>query len=198
MKMLTPKQQEVYDFIVEFTASSGYPPSIREICAAVNLKSPSSVHAHIKTLESRGYILKDDNKTRAISVPLATMARENKVPILGRVQAGAPVLAIEEAEGFLPFDPEGRSGEFFALRVRGQSMFNAGILDGDYVIVRHQQTANAGDIVVALIEDEATVKRLAFVGKHVWLLPENPDFSPIDGNNCSIVGVVVAVYRSYF
>ncbi len=197
MKELTPKQQEVYDFIVEFTSSNGYPPSIREICAAVNLKSPSSVHAHIKTLENCGYIQKEDNKTRAISVPLATSARENRVTILGRVQAGAPILAIEETEGYLPFDPQGRSGDFFALRVKGQSMFNAGILDGDYVIVRHQPTANAGDIVVALIDDEATVKRIAFVGKHVWLLPENPDFSPIDGNNCSIVGVVVAVYRSY-
>jgi len=197
MKELTPKQRQVYNFIVKFTSENGYPPSIREICASVNLKSPSSVHAHLKTLQNFGYIEKDTRKTRALTVPTAKMVRENKVPILGRVQAGAPVLAVQEAEGFLPFDSEGMSGEFFALRVNGDSMINAGILDGDYVIVRQQSTADAGEIVVALSEDEATVKRLAYVGKHVWLLPENPEYSPIDGNNCSIIGVVKAVYRRY-
>lgn len=197
MKELTPKQQQVYNFIVKFTSENGYPPSIREICASVNLKSPSSVHAHLKTLQNCGYIEKDTRKTRALTVPTASLIREHKVPILGRVQAGAPVLAVQEAEGFLPYDSGGMSGDFFALRVKGDSMINAGILEGDYVIVRQQSTADAGEIVVALIDEEATVKRLAYVGKHVWLLPENPEYSPIDGNNCSIVGVVKAVYRSY-
>lgn len=197
MKGLTLKQQQVYDFIVEFTSNNGYPPSIREICASVGLKSPSSVHAHIKSLQTGGYILKDDRKTRALSVPNSALLRDNRVPILGRVQAGAPTLAVEEVEGYLTYDPEGMSGNFFALRVNGDSMINAGILEGDYVIVRQQPSALAGEIVVALLEDETTVKRLAYVGKHVWLLPENPDFSPIDGNNCSIVGVVKALYRKY-
>lgn len=197
MKELTQKQQQVYNFIVEFTSSNGYPPSIREICASVDLKSPSSVHAHIKSLQNGGYIQKDDRKTRALAVPSSLLTRENRIPILGRVQAGAPVLAVEEVEGYLPYDSDGMSGSFFALRVNGDSMMGAGILEGDYVIVRQQPTAVAGEIVVALIEDEATVKRLAYVGRHIWLLPENPDFSPIDGNHCAIIGVVKAVYRRY-
>jgi len=197
MKELTPKQRQVYDFIVEFTSEHGYPPSIREICASVNLKSPSSVHAHIKSLQNSGYIQKSNRKTRALSVSPSLLTRENKIPVLGRVQAGAPVLAVEEVEGYIPFDSEGMSGSFFALRVKGDSMINAGIFEGDYVIVRQQPSAEAGEIVVALIGEEATVKRLAYVGKHVWLLPENPDYSPIDGNDCSIVGVVKALYRKY-
>lgn len=197
MKELTKKQKQVYDFIVEFTAANGYPPSIREICASVHLKSPSSVHAHLKTLQTLGHIQKDEHKTRALAVPSAIQGRIGRVPILGQVQAGNPVLATEEIEGYVPFETDGSTDQYFALRVRGQSMVGAGILEGDLVIVRRQPSAIAGEIVVALLEDEATVKRLAFVGTHAWLLPENPDFSPIDGNGCSILGVVKACYREY-
>jgi repressor LexA len=197
MKELTPKQRQVYEFIVEFTSTYGYPPSIREICASVNLKSPSSVHAHLKTLRDNGYIKKNDRKTRALVVPQNRIPLRDRVPILGRVRAGMPVLAIEEVEGYLPFDSEGMSGTFFALRVNGDSMIDAGIRDGDYVIVRQQPSAEAGDIVVALIGEEATVKRLSFVGKHAWLLPENPAYSPIDARDCTVIGVVKALYRKY-
>jgi len=196
VRKLSAKQQQIYDFIVEFTAERGYPPAIREICAAVGLSSPSSVHAHIKTLQELGYITKDDRKTRALSTATGSAMFE-KVPILGRVTAGMPVLAVEEIEGYIPFDSEGMSGEFFALRVDGESMIGAGINDGDIVVVRRQQNAMPGEIVVALIEDSATVKRLAYENRHVWLMPENPLFEPIDGDECTILGVVKALYRSY-
>ena len=196
MRKLTAKQQQIYDFIVEFTAERGYPPAIREICAAVGLSSPSSVHAHLKTLRELGYITKDDRKTRSLTTATGAAMYE-KVPILGRVTAGQPVLAVEEIEGYLPFDSQGLPGDFFALRVDGLSMVGAGINDGDIVIVRRQQNALPGEIVVALIEDTATVKRLAFEGRHIWLMPENPDFEPIDGDGCTLLGVVKALYREY-
>ena len=196
MRKLTAKQQQIYDYIVEFTAERGYPPAIREICAAVGLSSPSSVHAHLKTLRELGYITKDDRKTRSLTTATGSAMYE-KVPILGRVTAGMPVLAVEEIEGYIPFDSRGLGGEYFALRVDGLSMIGAGINDGDLVIVRRQQNALPGEIVVALLEDSATVKRLAYVDRHVWLMPENPDFQPIDGDECSILGVVKALYREY-
>ncbi|MDR1117117.1 MAG: transcriptional repressor LexA [Oscillospiraceae bacterium] len=196
MRKISVKQREIYDFILDFTGRQGYPPSIREICAAVGLKSPSSVHTHIKTLQEAGYIKKEDNKTRAL-IPATGSAFYGKIPVLGRVTAGEPILAIEEVEGYLPFDADGMSGNFFALRVRGDSMIEAGINSDDYVIVHEQPTAENGDIVVALLGEEATVKTLRIGNGDIWLMPRNPIYEPIDGSECVIIGVVKALYRKY-
>lgn len=199
---LTPKQTEIYDFILQYTRQYGYPPSVREIGFAVNLKSPSTVHFHMKKLEAEGYIQKADGKTRAISLPREAVAEEldsheNRVPVLGDVAAGSPILAQECIEDYLTFDTQGLSGEHFALRVRGESMLNAGILPDDLVVVHRQQEVRNGDIVVALFEDEATVKTYQHKDGHVWLLPENPEYEPIDGTRAEIIGRVVAVVRRY-
>ena len=205
MANLTRKQQQIYDFILEFTNRHGYPPSVREIGAAVGLKSPSTVHFHMKGLEEAGVIVKAEGKTRAISLPgspLGPVAEEedpraDQVPVLGNVAAGSPILAQECIEDYLTFDTQGLSGEHFALRVRGESMLNAGILPDDLVVVHRQQEARNGEIVVALFEDEATVKTYQNRDGHVWLLPENPEYEPIDGAEAQIVGKVVAVVRRY-
>ncbi|MCI9026494.1 MAG: transcriptional repressor LexA [Lawsonibacter sp.] len=205
MANLTKKQQQVYDFILSFTSEHGYPPSVREIGAAVGLKSPSTVHFHMKGLEEAGVIVKAEGKTRAISLPgvsKSPVAEEldscaNQVPVLGNVAAGSPILAQECIEDYLTFDTQGLSGEHFALRVRGESMLNAGILPGDLVVVHRQSEARNGEIVVALFEDEATVKTLQCRDGHIWLLPENPDYEPIDGTHAEIIGKVVAVVRRY-
>ena len=196
MKNISKKQQEIYNFIISFTSEKGYPPSVREICAAVNLKSPSSAHSHIKVLRESGYILKEDNKTRALT-PAGGPRMQSRIAIVGRVAAGQPVLAVENVEGYLSFDVPGAYQEYFALRVSGSSMINAGIHDGDFVIVREQPSASSGEIVVAMLEDEATVKRLMIKDSQVWLVPENDNYSPIDGTGCSIVGIVTALYRKY-
>ena len=198
---LTPKQAEIYDFIQVFTRKHGYPPSVREIGAAVKLKSPSTVHFHMKKLEQEGYILKADGKTRAITIPHA-VAEEmdgsaDRVPLVGDVAAGSPILAEENVEEYLKFDTGGRVGEHFALRVRGESMLYAGILPDDLVIVHRQEGFRNGDIVVALFEDEATVKTYNMKDGHLWLMPENPDYEPIDGEGCALLGRVVAVIRRY-
>ena len=205
MANLTKKQQQVYDFILSFTSEHGYPPSVREIGAAVGLKSPSTVHFHMKGLEEAGVIVKAEGKTRAISLPgvsKSPVAEEldscaNQVPVLGNVAAGSPILAQECIEDYRTFDTQGLSGEHFALRVRGESMLNAGILPGDLVVVHRQSEARNGEIVVALFEDEATVKTLQCRDGHIWLLPENPDYEPIDGTHAEIIGKVVAVVRRY-
>lgn len=199
---LTSKQAEIYQFILQYTREHGYPPSVREIGVAVNLKSPSTVHFHMKKLEAEGYIQKADGKTRAISLPKEAVAeeldsRENQVPILGDVAAGSPILAEENIEEYLTFDTGGLSGEHFALRVRGESMLYAGILPDDLVIVHRQEAFREGDIVVALFEDEATVKTLHREKGHLWLMPENPDYDPIDGEGAALLGRVVAVLRRY-
>ena len=195
MKTLTPKQQKIYDYILDFTAEHGYPPSVREIGAAVGLKSPSTVHFHLKHLEEAGVIEKGAGKGRAIT--LTSPPVEDRVPIVGNVAAGSPILAEECIEDYLTFDTGGRTGEYFALRVRGESMLGAGILPGDLVVVRRQPTANNGEIVVALLEDEATVKRFSLKNGRVWLLPENEAYSPIDGTYAQILGKVAAVVRRY-
>ncbi len=201
MKKLTSKQQQIYDYIRAFQAEHGYPPSVREIGEAVGLSSPSTVHFHLKGLEEAGVITKAAGKTRAISMsaPVAEEmdAHENRVPVLGSVAAGSPILAQECIEDYLTFDTDGLEGEHFALRVRGQSMLNAGILPDDLVVVHRQQDARNGEIVVALLEDEATVKTLSRRDGKVWLLPENPDYEPIDGTYAQIIGKVVAVVRRY-
>ena len=205
MKTLTPKQQKIYDYILDFTAEHGYPPSVREIGAAVGLKSPSTVHFHLKGLEEAGVIVKAEGKTRAISLPGVSprqVAEEtdphaNQIPVVGNVAAGSPILAEECIEDYLTFDTEGLSGEHFALRVRGESMLGAGILPGDLVVVHRQSEAQSGQIVVALFEDEATVKTLRRRDGKVWLMPANDDYQPIDGTKAQILGQVVAVVRRY-
>ena len=205
MGNLTVKQQRIYDFIQDFTARHGYPPSVREIGAAVGLKSPSTVHFHLKGLEDAGVIVKAEGKTRAISmpgVPFRPVAEEadphaNQIPVVGSVAAGSPILAQECIEDYLTFDTPGSEGEHFALRVRGESMLNAGILPGDLVVVHRQQEAHSGEIVVALFEDEATVKTLRRRDGKTWLMPANDAYQPIDGTRAQIVGKVVAVVRRY-
>ena len=197
MKQLTAKQQQIYDYIIAFTDEHGYPPSVREIGEYVGLKSPSTVHFHLKGLQAAGLITQAAGKTRAISVAAEAQPKKDKVPIVGNVAAGTPILAEECIEDYLTFDTEGLSGEHFALRVRGESMLNAGILPDDFVIVHQQQDARNGEIVVAMLEDEATVKTLQRRNGHTWLMPENPDYDPIDGDGAQILGRVIAVVRRY-
>ena len=188
-------QARIYETIVRMIQEQGYAPSVREIGEAVGLKSPSTVHFHLKKLEEAGLIEKGACKGRAIAVsgPL----QEDRVPIVGHVAAGTPILAQECIEDYITFDTHGKSGEFFALRVRGYSMKNAGILPGDLVVVRSQPTASSGEIVVALLGEEATVKRLKLDKSQVWLMPENEEFEPIDGGEAQILGKVTAVIRQY-
>lgn len=197
MKQLTAKQQQIYDYIVSFTDEHGYPPSVREIGEYVGLKSPSTVHFHLKGLQSAGLITQAAGKTRAISISGEGIAKKDRVPVVGNVAAGTPILAEECVEDYLTFDTEGLTGEHFALRVRGESMLYAGILPDDLVIVHQQQDARNGEIVVAMLEDEATVKTLQRKDGHTWLMPENPDYEPIDGDRAQILGKVVAVVRKY-
>ena len=210
MAQMTKMQQKIYDYIAQTLAQQGYPPSVREIGDAVGLKSPSTVHFHLKHMEEMGVINKSGRKGRAITLaqPAADTAiapeapqevepPAGRVPIVGTVAAGTPILAQECIEDYLTFDTGGRDGEYFALRVRGESMLNAGILPGDLVVVHQQQEAHNGEIIVALIEDEATVKRLRRKDGQVWLMPENDAYSPIDGRNASILGKVRAVSRTY-
>ncbi len=198
MKKLTAKQQRIYDYIVDYTADNGYPPSVREIAAAVGLKSPSTVHFHLKALEEAGVINRGSGKTRAITASDELLpGRVNQVPLVGNVAAGSPILAEECIEDYLTFDTEGLSGEHFALRIRGESMLKAGILPGDIVVVHQQETAYNGEIIIAMIDGEATCKRLSRRNGEVWLMPENDDYQPINGTGASILGKVIAVVRRY-
>ena len=193
MEHLTKSQQKVYDFLRQ-EASTGVPPTVREICAATGLRSTSTVHAHLKTLERLGYITREAGLNRSIRVEGETPAAQ--VPILGKVTAGMPILAVEDIEGYLPF-PQKVGKELFALHVSGLSMRDAGILDGDYVVAERVSTAENGEIVVAMIDDEATVKRLYREKDRVRLQPENPDFQPIYSDQVSVLGKVIAVMRYY-
>lgn len=209
-------QQRVYQYILSYIGEHGFAPSVRDICDAVGLKSPSTVHFHLKNLAELGLIEKSAFKGRAIvpvdrdAVKKSAPKPERKdtvipvpdapakqVPVVGSVAAGSPILAQESIEDYLTFDTGGRNGEYFALRVRGESMLGVGILPGDLVVVHQQATARNGEIVVALLEDEATVKTLSRRDGQIWLLPANPDYQPIDGTDCSILGKVVAVVRQY-
>ena len=195
MKPLTKSQQKIYDFLKD-RSQYGIPPSVREICAATGLKSTSTVHAHLKALENLGYISRDAGLNRAIHIEGCEQTAQ--VPILGKVTAGLPILAVEEIQGYLPITASQQRGrELFALTVQGESMKNAGILDGDYVVVERTPTARDGDIVVALIEDEATVKRLYRETDCVRLQPENDAFEPIYTKEVIILGKVVSVVRYY-
>ena len=201
MDDLTPRQRRILDFIQRTVRDRGYPPTVREIGEAVGLTSSSSVHAQLENLGRRGLLRKDPAKPRAIEVAGARPARAVDVPVVGRIAAGAPVLADEHVEGHLPVAEElAGSGELFALRVHGDSMVDAGILDGDLVVVRRQDVARDGTVVVALLpgpaEDEATVKRLRRTSGKVVLAPENPAMEPFDmPPGGRILGVVVAVLR---
>ena len=193
MPRTSNKQAEILEYLRQFLSENGYAPSVREICAAVGLRSTSSVHYHLSQLKRRGLIEMEDNKNRTVTVPLER-ADGGRIPIVGIVTAGLPILAVENIDGYLPW--EGKE-DCFALRVRGESMIGAGISDGDLVVIRPQNVASNGDIVLALLDDEATIKRFYRNEGEVWLLPENDAFSPIDGRYARILGKVKALMREY-
>lgn len=196
---LTPRQQEILSYIRQEVLKRGYPPSVREIGKAVGLSSSSTVHGHLGKLEEKGYIRRDPTKPRAIElVNDRELVRKEivNVPIVGRVTAGEPILAVENIEDFFPMPRDfANYDDVFMLRVRGESMVGAGILDGDYVVVRQQSHAEDGDIVVALLEDEATVKRFFKEEDHIRLQPENPRMAPIRTSQVQILGRVIGVFR---
>ena len=186
------KAELILDYVNQFVQENGYAPSVREIGAAVGLRSTASVSYHLQQLQAKGALLSPDAKGKKRAV--VTAVRPGQIPVIGVVTAGLPILAFENQEGTMSWDGEAGC---FALRVRGDSMVNAGILDGDKVVVRPQPTADDGQIVVARIGDEATVKRLSRKNGQVWLLPENPAYEPIDGSEAELVGLVKAVFREY-
>ena len=201
MSDITARQQRILDFIAETVRERGYPPTVREIGEAVGLTSSSSVHAQLANLERKGLLHKDPTKPRAMSLSTEeSKATGTVVPLIGRIAAGTPVMAAEQIEDYVSVPTDfARSGEHFALRVTGDSMIGAGILDGDMVVIRSQESATDGDIVAAVMpgpaEDEATVKRLGHDGARVMLIPENPALSPFEMLDGRIVGKVVAVLR---
>ena len=194
MASLTKSQQLVYDYLCSTMAERAVPPSVREICAATGLRSTSTVHSPLKSLEALGYITRDSFLNRSIHIVGASAAKQ--VPILGKVTAGLPILAVEDIEGYIPY-PDKSGKELFALHVDGLSMINAGILDGDYVIAEKTPVAENGEIVVGMIGDEATVKRFYKEKGTFRLQPENPDFEPIISDEITILGKVIAVIRYY-
>ena len=197
---ISKKQEEILEYIISELLSKGYPPAVREICEAVHLKSTSSVHSHLETLEKNGYIRRDPTKPRAIEIMDDTFNLTRRevvnVPVIGRVAAGAPILAEENIENYFPIPMEFMPNEkTFLLSVKGESMINAGILDGDYVLIKQQSNAENGDMVVALVEDGATVKRF-FKEEGVYRLqPENDFMDPIIVESVEILGKVIGVFR---
>ncbi len=192
------KQALILKYVTERLCEGGYPPSIREIGAAVGLSSPSTVHAYLHALVDAGKLRMDPDKKRSLSLPEGAVPGSVSVPVLGRVTAGQPVLAVEEIEGYVPVTRDrARGRELFALRVDGLSMKNAGILDGDIVICEKRPDAENGEIVVALIGEEATVKRFFQEDGRFRLQPENEDFSPIYADELLILGRVIALVRNY-
>lgn len=196
---LVKKEKEIYEYIKQQIDEVGYPPSVREICNAVGLSSPSTVHRYINNLEEKGYIIKADSKKRAIKLA----KQENgvdvlSVPVVGFVAAGQPILAEENIEEYFPLPINyAKNTNMFMLKVKGESMINAGILDGDYVIVEQGQTARNGEIVVALLEDSATVKTFYKEKDHIRLQPENDALEPIITKDAKIIGKVSGVFRKY-
>jgi repressor LexA len=201
MDGITARQRRIMDFIRTTVAERGYPPTVREIGEAVGLTSSSSVHAQLANLERRGLLKRDPTKPRAMELPGPSPARAAAVavPLVGRISAGAPALADQEVEEYVVLSPDYAGDDHFALRVRGDSMIGAGILDGDVVVVRRQDAASEGDVVAALLpgpaEDDATVKRFHREGERVVLVPENPALEPFDLGDGRVVGKVVAVLR---
>jgi repressor LexA len=213
--MLTQRQREIYDFVVRYTEERGYPPTVREIGEAVGLASPSTVHAHLANLERAGMLKRDPTKPRALVLtarargsasPATAVAtseeRVARLPLVGQIAAGGPLLAEQNIEEYLAVpEPLSRGGDEFLLRVKGDSMIEAGILDDDYVVVRRQQTARDGDIVVALAgddesADEATVKRFFRENGQIRLQPENAALEPLYPAHVQILGKVIGVFRS--
>ncbi|WP_430609146.1 transcriptional repressor LexA [Enterococcus sp. DIV0876] len=198
------RQIEILKFIHTRVTEKGYPPTVREIGEAVQLSSTSTVHGHLSRLEKKGLILRDPTKPRAIELTASGLEKidvqPSSIPMLGIVTAGEPILAVEEASDFFPIPPDlaNSSGSLFMLTIRGESMINAGILDGDQVIVRKQQSAQNGDIVIAMTdEDEATCKRFFKEKNYIRLQPENDYMEPIILNDVSILGQVVGLYRHF-
>jgi len=194
-------QSRILAYIEKATLQRGYPPSVREICEATGLKSTSTVHGHLIRMEKKGLLNRDSMKPRAISVSADHQQYRDglvSVPVLGRVTAGVPILAVENIEDYIPL-PQNMlgTGEHYILSVRGESMINAGIMDGDYVVVRKQETAYNGDIVIAMIDDEATVKRFYKENGVFRLQPENPTMKPIIVSDVTILGKVISLYRYY-
>ncbi|WZL71415.1 transcriptional repressor LexA [Clostridiaceae bacterium 35-E11] len=197
---ITEQQVKILNYIRNEVHSKGYPPSVREICEAVGLKSTSTVHGHLAKLEKKGYIRRDPTKPRAIEIldeeHLANKKESVQIPIVGKVTAGEPILAFENIEDTFPVPVDFvDDNKHFILTIKGNSMINAGILDGDYVLVKQQQVAINGDIVVAMIEDEATVKRFYKEKNHIRLQPENPFMDPILTKDVRILGLVKGVFR---
>ena len=192
MPRTSNKAQLIVDYVNQFTQENGYAPSVREIGAAVGLRSTASVSYHLQQLQEKGLLQSPGTKGRKRAI--VSSVRPGQIPVIGVVTAGLPILAVENREGTMSWDGD---SSCFALRVRGDSMINAGILDGDKVIVRPQSTADHGEIVVARIGDEATVKRLFRKNGELWLMPENPAYAPIDGSEAEIIGIVKGVYREY-
>lgn len=195
---ITKKQQEVLDCIKEHYLKRGFPPSVREICETVHLKSTSSVHAHLESLERMGYIRRDPTKPRAIEILDDSLVRAEitSIPIVGHVAAGQPILAEDNIEGYfqvpMQFLP---NQELFIMTVKGDSMINVGIFEGDYLIIASQQTAQNGDIVVALVDDSVTVKRFYKEEDHIRLQPENDAMEPIIVPDCLVLGKAISLYR---
>ena len=199
---ISKKQQEILDYIKSEILNKGYPPAVREICEAVNLRSTSSVHAHLETLEKNGYIRRDPTKPRAIEIidDSFNLTRRElvNVPIIGSVAAGQPILAVESVESYFPIPSEYMPNEeTFMLNVKGDSMINIGIYNGDKVLVQKQATANNGDVVVALVEDSATVKTFYKENGHYRLQPENDYMDPIIVEKVEILGKVIGLFRMY-
>ncbi|QXM06038.1 transcriptional repressor LexA [Crassaminicella indica] len=198
---ISKQQEKILNYIKNEVKTKGYPPSVREICKAVGLKSPSTVHGHLSKLEKNGYIRRDPTKPRAIEIladdsNIIPTKEIIQVPIVGKVTAGQPILAVENIEDSFPVPRDFiDDNNYFMLIIKGTSMINAGILDGDYVLVKQQQVAHNGDIVVAMIEDEATVKKFYKEKDYIRLQPENPSMNPIITKDVRILGLVKGVFR---
>ncbi|MCE5219716.1 MAG: transcriptional repressor LexA [Clostridium sp.] len=195
------KQSEIYEFLKTYTESKGYPPSVREICEAVSLRSTSTVHGHLKRLEKKGMIKRDPSKPRALEIAELSAPKKEmiNIPIIGKITAGLPILATENIEDTfpIPLDYIKHDKELFMLRVSGQSMVNVGIRDNDLAIIESAQNAINGDIVVALIDDSATIKRFFKEKDHIRLQPENDTMDPILVDDCKILGKLVGIFRSF-
>ena len=195
------KQTEIYEFLKTYTGNKGYPPSVREICEAVSLSSTSTVHGHLKRLEKKGMIKRDPLKPRALEIAELSAPKKEmiNIPIVGKITAGLPILATENIEDTfpIPLDYIKHDKELFMLRVSGQSMINVGIRDNDLAIIENAQNAINGDIVVALIDDSATIKRFFKEKDHIRLQPENDTMEPILVDDCKILGKLVGIFRSF-
>ena len=199
---ITAKQREILEYIKNEILNKGYPPAVREICEAVKLKSTSSVHAHLESLEKNGYIRRDPTKPRAIEIMdenfNLTRREVVHIPVIGSVAAGAPILAVENIEAYFPLPADMMPNQnAFLLNVKGDSMIKAGIFEGDKVLVQQQPTAENGEIVVALVDDSATVKRFYKEAGHIRLQPENDAYEPIIVTDCTIMGKVFGVFRIF-